>query len=109
MTRTPPAARDGARTRRSRGPHGGPSTPNRVERRARTHRAESTETTDSFQLFLNQAARYPLLTAEEEIELAQRIERGSFAEPSQRREVTKRKPVRDYLSEPIDYLSDWEV
>ena len=78
MTRIPPAARDGARSRRSRGSHAAKSTPNRVERRARTHRAESTETTDSFQLFLNQAARYPLLTAEEEIELAQRIERGDL-------------------------------
>ncbi len=33
-------------------------------------------TTDSLQLFLNEAARYPLLTAAEEIELAKRIERG---------------------------------
>jgi RNA polymerase primary sigma factor len=76
MTRSGPAARDGARSRRSRGPHGARSTPNRVERRARNHRAP--ETTDSFQLFLNQAARYPLLSAEEEIELAQRIERGDL-------------------------------
>jgi RNA polymerase primary sigma factor len=36
-------------------------------------------TTDSFQIFLNQASRYPLLTAEEEIELAKRIERGDLA------------------------------
>src|SRR5687768_17877495 len=78
MTRIPPTARDGARSRRSRGQHAATSTPQRVERRARTHRADSTETTDSFQLFLNQAARYPLLTAEEEIELAQRIERGDL-------------------------------
>jgi RNA polymerase primary sigma factor len=33
-------------------------------------------TTDSLQLFLNEAARYPLLTAAEEVELAKRIERG---------------------------------
>src|SRR5213083_3258239 len=33
-------------------------------------------TTDSLQLFLNEAARWPLLTAEEEVELAKRIERG---------------------------------
>jgi RNA polymerase primary sigma factor len=77
MTRTTPA-RDGARSRRSRGQHAANSTPNRAERRVRTHRAENTETTDSFQLFLNQAARYPLLTAEEEVELAQRIERGDL-------------------------------
>jgi RNA polymerase primary sigma factor len=33
-------------------------------------------TTDALQLFLNEMARYPLLTAEEEVELAKRIERG---------------------------------
>ena len=78
MTRTTTAARDGARSRSRRGQHAATSTPNRVEQRVRTHRAENTETTDSFQLFLNQAARYPLLTAEEEVELAQRIERGDL-------------------------------
>ena len=33
-------------------------------------------TTDSLQLFLNEAARYPLLTAAEEVELAKGVERG---------------------------------
>src|SRR5215216_6419413 len=33
-------------------------------------------TTDALQLFLNEAARYPLLTAGEEVDLAKRIERG---------------------------------
>src|ERR1041385_1235158 len=33
-------------------------------------------TTDSLQLFLNEAGRYPLLTAAQEVELAKRIERG---------------------------------
>jgi RNA polymerase primary sigma factor len=33
-------------------------------------------TTDSLQLFLNEAGRYPLLSASEEVELAKRIERG---------------------------------
>ncbi|TML84868.1 MAG: sigma-70 family RNA polymerase sigma factor [Actinobacteria bacterium] len=33
-------------------------------------------TTDSLQLFLNEAGRYPLLTAAEEVELAKRIEHG---------------------------------
>jgi RNA polymerase primary sigma factor len=33
-------------------------------------------TADSLQLFLNEMARYPLLTAAEEVELAKRIERG---------------------------------
>jgi RNA polymerase primary sigma factor len=36
-------------------------------------------TTDALQLFLNEAARYPLLTAAEEVELAKRIERGDKA------------------------------
>ena len=33
-------------------------------------------TSDSLQLFLNEAGRYPLLTAAEEVELAKRVERG---------------------------------
>jgi RNA polymerase primary sigma factor len=33
-------------------------------------------TTDALQLFLNEMARYPLLTADEEVALAKRIERG---------------------------------
>jgi RNA polymerase primary sigma factor len=33
-------------------------------------------TTDALQLFLNEAAKWPLLTADEEVELAKRIERG---------------------------------
>jgi RNA polymerase primary sigma factor len=36
-------------------------------------------TTDSLQLFLNEAGRYPLLTAAEEVELAKRVERGDRA------------------------------
>jgi RNA polymerase primary sigma factor len=36
-------------------------------------------TADSLQLFLNELARYPLLTAAEEVELAKRIERGDMA------------------------------
>ncbi len=41
--------------------------------------AEAPLTTDSLQLFLNDAGRYPLLTAAEEVELAKRIERGDMA------------------------------
>ncbi|HEY7536526.1 MAG TPA: sigma-70 family RNA polymerase sigma factor [Gaiellaceae bacterium] len=41
--------------------------------------AETVLTTDSLQLFLNEAGRYPLLTAAEEVELAKRIERGDMA------------------------------
>jgi RNA polymerase primary sigma factor len=36
------------------------------------------QTTDALQLFFNEMRRYPLLTKEEEIELAQRIERGDL-------------------------------
>jgi RNA polymerase primary sigma factor len=36
-------------------------------------------TTDALQLFLNEAARWPLLTAQEEVELAKLIERGDMA------------------------------
>jgi RNA polymerase primary sigma factor len=39
----------------------------------------SVATTDALQLFLNEMARYPLLTAAEEVELAKRIERGDAA------------------------------
>jgi RNA polymerase primary sigma factor len=35
-------------------------------------------TTDSLQLFFNEARKYPLLTAAEEIQLAKRIERGDM-------------------------------
>jgi RNA polymerase primary sigma factor len=36
-------------------------------------------TTDALQLFLNEAAAHPLLSAAEEVELAQRVERGDLA------------------------------
>jgi RNA polymerase primary sigma factor len=39
----------------------------------------ATATTDSLQLFLNEAGRYPLLTAAEEVELAKAVERGDSA------------------------------
>ena len=39
----------------------------------------ATATTDSLQLFLNEAGRYPLLTAAEEVELAKRVEAGDPA------------------------------
>src|SRR4051795_9609266 len=38
--------------------------------------AFATNTTDALQLFLNEVRRYPLLTAQEEVELSQRIEQG---------------------------------
>ena len=50
----------------------------RAQQRTDTH-AVAEPTTDSLQLFINQAMKYPLLTAAEEVELAQRIERGDLA------------------------------
>ena len=38
----------------------------------------ASSTTDALQLFLNEIRRYPLLSADEEIELAKRIERGDL-------------------------------
>jgi RNA polymerase primary sigma factor len=47
-----------------------------VEETHFSNEAVAAMTTDSLQLFLNEAGRYPLLTAAEEVELAKRIERG---------------------------------
>src|SRR4029079_1951090 len=41
-----------------------------------TNQQVAAATTDSLQLFLNEAGRYPLLTASQEVELAKRIEDG---------------------------------
>ena len=40
------------------------------------NRELATQTTDALQLFLNEVSRHPLLTADEEVALAKRIERG---------------------------------
>ncbi len=54
-----------------------PSTATETARAER--RAQNESTTDSLQVFLNQASRYALLTGPEEIALAKRIERGDVA------------------------------
>jgi RNA polymerase primary sigma factor len=43
------------------------------------HRVSTDLSTDSIQQFMNEAARHPLLTAEQEIELSKRIETGDLA------------------------------
>ena len=43
-----------------------------------TNEQLSTHTTDALQMFLNEAGRYRLLTPQEEVELAKRIERGDL-------------------------------
>ena len=65
------------------------SSPTTARARSRkTSRTRTTQiaaaTTDSLQLFLNEAGRYPLLTAAQEVELAKRIEGGD-------------KPAKDLL------------
>jgi RNA polymerase primary sigma factor len=75
--------------RRPRGDHDNQilkTTGSRARQRAAEARERALEahavaepTMDSLQLFFNQASKYPLLTREEEVELAQRIERGDLA------------------------------
>ena len=72
-------ADDQRQVRRKRGEHNDKQTSNaRSQQRTDTH-AVAEPTTDSLQLFINQAMKYPLLTAPEEIELAKRIEKGDLA------------------------------
>ena len=76
MSRDTSAARQRTNTARPRGEHAEPATALEGERRGEFHAVEPT--TDGFQTFLNQVGRYPLLTREEEVELAKRIERGDL-------------------------------
>jgi RNA polymerase primary sigma factor len=80
MPRQRGAASQRDQVRRHRGDHENQTsaTSRAQERRSEAH-ATAEATTDSFQLFVNQAMRYPLLTAAEEVDLAQRIERGDLA------------------------------
>ena len=70
-------AADQRQVRRKRGDHDNQTSSARAQQRTDTH-AVAEPTTDSLQLFINQAMKYPLLTAAEEIELAQRIEKGDL-------------------------------
>ncbi len=70
-------AADQRQVRRKRGDHDNQTSRARAQQRTDTH-AVAEPTTDSLQLFINQAMKYPLLTAAEEIELAKRIEKGDL-------------------------------
>src|SRR6476469_6290046 len=63
---------------RRRGAHDKKTSKTTAGTRRGDHRSAE-PTTDSFQLFVNQASKYPLLTAAEEVELAKAIERGDLA------------------------------
>src|SRR5918998_5854569 len=80
MSKTQTPANSRTRTR-ARGEHRAPrQRALHAERRAAAehHDPAELEAVDSFQIFLNQASRFPLLTAEEEVDLAKRIERGDL-------------------------------
>ncbi|HLM32399.1 MAG TPA: RNA polymerase sigma factor RpoD/SigA [Solirubrobacterales bacterium] len=72
-------AADQRQVRRRRGDHDNQTSSTRAQQRTGTHEIVAEPTTDSLQLFINQAMRYPLLTAAEEVELAKAIERGDLA------------------------------
>jgi RNA polymerase primary sigma factor len=76
MSRDRGAARQHPNTPRARGEHAPRAHATDSERRAELHAFEPT--TDGFQTFLNQVGRFPLLTREEEVELAKRIEAGDL-------------------------------
>ena len=78
MPRNRGAANERSEARRARGEHDNQTKTATHDRRSRDHEAPE-HTTDSLQLFINQAMKYPLLTKEEEVELAQAIERGDLA------------------------------
>ncbi len=78
MPRNRGAANERSEARRTRGEHDNQTKTATHDRRSRDHEAPE-HTTDSLQLFINQAMKYPLLTKEEEVELAQAIERGDLA------------------------------
>jgi RNA polymerase primary sigma factor len=79
MPRTRGVAQERSQIRRPRGEHDNHANGSDAGERRSLRHATAEPTTDSLQLFINQAMRYPLLTAEEEVELAQRIERGDLA------------------------------
>ena len=67
-----------------------------------TNQQIASATTDSLQLFLNEAGRYPLLTAAQEVELAKRIERRRQAGegPARQLEPAARRLDREEVPGP---------
>ena len=79
-------SRDERKQNFSQEPHAHPHQGRPRQRERRRFRAPQhqehtadVETTDGLRIFLNQAGKFPLLTASEEIELSQRIEKGDLA------------------------------
>ena len=70
--------RHDTQTHRIRGEHAAENAATRARRRSDAAHELAEHTTDSLQLFFNQAAKYPLLTGPQEIELAKRIEAGDL-------------------------------
>ena len=97
MPRSRSAESQRAETRRQRGEH---TTVTKSSARRGADHALAEPTTDSFRLFVNQAGRYPLLTREEEVELAKRIERGDLA--------AKEKLVNSNLRLVIKFASRYQ-
>ncbi|MGH2924479.1 MAG: sigma-70 family RNA polymerase sigma factor [Solirubrobacterales bacterium] len=75
MSRTRGASGQRNEAPRRRGQHDARSSA--TERRGEAHAAAS-QTTDGLQHLFNEASRYPLLSREQEVELAKRIERGDL-------------------------------
>ena len=72
-----------------------------------TRHVAPVELEDSLQLFFNEARRHPLLTAEEEIELAKRIERGDHLAKQEMVEANLRLVVsiaKRYRNQGLPFL-----
>jgi RNA polymerase primary sigma factor len=81
--------------------------PDKKARRKAALHLEPEGTTDGLQLFLKGIGRVPLLTAQEEVELAKRIERGSFEAKQRMVESNLRLVVsiaKNYRNQGLPFL-----